>query len=76
MNSTYYIQECPTCGRSLRIRVSYLGRRVACQHCGGEFGACDPASAAYPPNGSGISLLERAQELIAEVESSKQGVEV
>jgi hypothetical protein len=62
--SVYYVQECPTCGRSLRIRVAYLGRRVVCQHCHGRFQACDPASPQYPPHDSGIFLLKRAEELL------------
>ncbi len=61
---TYYVQECPTCGRSLQIRVEYLGKRVACQHCAAKFEACDPSSVNYPPMASGISLLARADELI------------
>lgn len=64
----YYMQECPTCGRNLRIRVEYLGRHVVCQHCNAEFTACDPASAAYPPTDSGIALLRRADELLASVD--------
>src|SRR6185295_14434910 len=39
--SAYYIQECPTCGRSLQIRVEYLGRQVVCQHCRAQFLATD-----------------------------------
>ena len=42
-NPTYYVQECPTCGRRLQIRVEYLGRRVVCQHCQGSLIAADPA---------------------------------
>jgi DNA-directed RNA polymerase subunit RPC12/RpoP len=62
--ATYYVQECPTCGRNLQIRVEYLGKRVACQHCSARFEACDPSSAAYPPTESSLSLLARADELI------------
>jgi DNA-directed RNA polymerase subunit RPC12/RpoP len=62
--ATYYVQECPTCGRNLQVRVEYLGKRVACQHCGARFLACDPASASYPPHESSLSLLARADELI------------
>ena len=62
--STYFVQECPTCGRSLQVRVEYLGRHVVCQHCHGQFEACDPASAAYPPAKSGINILRRADELL------------
>ena len=66
--SIYYLQECPTCGRNLRIRVEYLGRKVICQHCNAQFEACDPASATYPPEESGIAILQRADELLATVE--------
>jgi hypothetical protein len=63
-SATYFVQECPTCGRNLQVRVEYLGKRVACQHCSARFQACDPASQAYPPEDSSLSLLERAEELI------------
>jgi ribosomal protein L37AE/L43A len=35
----YFIQECPTCGRRLQVRVIYLGKRVACHHCGAQVAA-------------------------------------
>ena len=63
--STYFVQECPTCGRSLQIRVEYLGKEVACQHCHARFESCEPGSATYPPSKSGLSLLRRADELLA-----------
>jgi hypothetical protein len=66
---TYFHQECPTCGRTLQVRVEYLGRQVACQHCGAQFEACDPDSALYPPSESGIALLRRAEELLDAAES-------
>ncbi len=62
--STYFVQECPTCGRSLQVRVEYLGRQVVCQHCRGRLEACDPASATHPPSKSGLNLLRRADELL------------
>ena len=62
--SAYFFQECPTCGRTLQVRVEYLGKRVVCQHCHGNFEACDPESAAYPPSESGLALLRRADELL------------
>ena len=58
--STYFVQECPTCGRSLRIRVEYLGKRVVCQHCHGSLVGRDREAPAHP----GFNLLERATELI------------
>ncbi|HMO84301.1 MAG TPA: response regulator [Lacipirellulaceae bacterium] len=62
--TVYFVQECPTCGRNLQVRVEYMGKRVACQHCGARFQACDPKSQAYPPDDSSLSLLHRADELI------------
>ena len=67
--STYYVQECPTCGRNLQVRVKYLGKQVVCQHCGAQFEACEPSSAAYPPAESSLSLLERAEELLESTSS-------
>lgn len=63
--ATYYVQECPTCGRRLRVRVEYLGRTVACQHCSGHFLAQDPSSGAPAPSDSGIYMLQRADQLLA-----------
>jgi hypothetical protein len=62
---TYYVQECPTCGRRLQIRVEYLGRRLICQHCQGSLIAADPAMRGDRAN----QLLKRADELLAAVPS-------
>lgn len=43
-NSTYFYQECPTCGRLLEIRVTHLGRKVVCEHCRANLVATDPAA--------------------------------
>ncbi|HEV2971508.1 MAG TPA: hypothetical protein VGY55_16145 [Pirellulales bacterium] len=67
-NPLFFVQECPTCGRSLYIRVAYLGRRVVCQHCNGHLEACDPASAAYPPCDSSAAILKRADELLETID--------
>ncbi|MBW3600972.1 MAG: transposase [Planctomycetes bacterium] len=64
-HTTFYVQECPTCGRRLQIRVAYLGRRLFCQHCGGPFSACDPSSGPAPLDPSPAHLLERAEQLLA-----------
>ena len=61
---TYFVQECPTCGRRLEVRLVYLGKRVACQHCGAQFAACDPQSPEYPPLDSGLTMLTRADQLL------------
>lgn len=62
--ATYFIQECPTCGRRLQIRVEYLGKLVACQHCRGQFEASDPAAHTWHASDSSI-LMARADELLA-----------
>jgi hypothetical protein len=62
--STYYVQECPTCGRNLQIRVEYLGKVVECQHCHARFEACEPGSMECSAVDSGLSLLERAEQLL------------
>jgi len=65
-NSIYFVQECPTCGRSLQIRVEYLGRRLICEHCRGRFVARDPASA---PLDHTDDLLSRADALLQSLDS-------
>lgn len=72
--NTYFVQECPTCGRNLQVRVEYLGKPVICQHCGAQFQACEPGSADYPPSGSGLSLLQRAEQLLETASNSGIGV--
>jgi hypothetical protein len=65
--ATYFVQECPTCGRRLQIRVDYLGKRVICQHCKGHLEAMDPAAQKRRPSDSSI-LMARADELLASTE--------
>ena len=72
-NSIYFIQECPTCGRNLQVRVEYLGKMVVCQHCGAKFEACDPSSDNYPPTESSLSLLDRAEELLETASTGRAG---
>lgn len=64
----FYVQECPTCGRHLQVRVEYLGKVVACRHCGARFEACDPASQPEPPADSGLGLLRRADEILSSID--------
>jgi RNase P subunit RPR2 len=63
-NATFFVQECPTCGRRLQIRVEHLGRRVVCQHCQGTLMAMDPASVRGDYVDHGSALLRRADELL------------
>ena len=74
-NPIYFVQECPTCGRNLQVRVEYLGKKVICQHCAAKFEACDPASGEYPPMESSLSLLERAEELLETASASGIGLQ-
>ena len=67
-SATYFVQDCPICGRRLQIRVAYLGRDVLCRHCQGEFEACDPESGVAPASLSGLALIRRADELLAEAD--------
>jgi hypothetical protein len=66
-NPTYFLQECPTCGRRLQIRVEYLGRKVVCQHCQGHFIAADSANFRCDGVESGHNLLRRADELLESI---------
>lgn len=59
---TYFVQECPTCGRCLHVRVEYLGKRVTCQHCRGRFLASDVQGT--PSLSDSSLLLRRADELL------------
>ena len=61
-NATYFVQECPTCGRSLEIRIEYLGKKVMCQHFQGKLLASDRKQA-MDLSESGI-LMARAEELL------------
>lgn len=73
--STFFVQECPTCGRTVHVRVEHLGKRVVCKHCQARFEACDPASGVGPPPGSGVALLRRAEELLLQAADSRRVLE-
>ena len=63
-HTTYFVQECPTCGRALQIRVEYLGKSLGCPHCSGEFKAQDPSVSP----GAADGLIRRAEELLSSVD--------
>lgn len=68
-HATYFVQDCPTCGRRLQVRVSFLGKPIVCPHCCGRFDACDPDnSVAQPAASSSNALLQRVDELLASSE--------
>lgn len=63
--STYFVQECPTCGRSAEIRVEYLGKQLVCQHCHGSFVAADPETSHQEIASTRSAIMRRAEELLA-----------
>ena len=72
--ATYFSQPCPTCGRTLQIRVQYLGRDLQCHHCSGKFLAYDPADGGPPPSNSGLDLLARAELLLDQTSAHQEWV--
>lgn len=68
--ATFFLRECPTCGRRLQIRVEYLGRTVRCKHCEALFEADDP-SRPRPIPGPNASLIDRANQLLDSYEATR-----
>jgi len=66
--ATFFLRECPTCGRRLQIRIRYLGRTVRCTHCNSSFTAYDPMLGA-PPSDPQSDLMQRADQLLSQQES-------
>ncbi len=62
-------QECPVCGRPVRVRDELVGHWVSCEHCSGTFVALEfiPRSGRYQNrvalNQSDL-LLRRADQLL------------
>ena len=67
--STYYVQECPTCGRNLQVRVEYLGRLIVCQHCEARFEARHSDGENADSAISSSSLMKRVDAMITASES-------
>jgi hypothetical protein len=63
MVRTEFYQECPVCGRPLRVRIAYLGRRMKCGHCGGRFVA---AAASEEKPAPSEELMARAEQLLTQ----------
>jgi len=62
----HIVEECPVCGRPVAICRAYLGRRVVCQHCGGEFVATEDGDRAPEWMEKCDRLLEAADRMLAE----------
>ena len=59
-----YLQECPVCGRPLEVRTEYVGRRVQCQHCRGQWIARHPDRRGDATAHGGNRLLRQAEWLL------------
>ena len=64
IHAMFFVQQCPTCGRRLRVCVEYLGKTIQCRHCRGRLVARDPDSV---PSGADPerTLMQRVDELLA-----------
>jgi len=71
--TAFFIQECPTCGRTLQVRVTYLGKMVACKHCHAQFNASDPDSHPIASHdNSDVVLLDRVDALLASADEMRR----
>src|SRR5438128_1714265 len=61
--TTIFYQECPICGRSLRVPAKYFGRLMSCSHCQGEFLAGKEELPQAPPSPDAV-LNASVSELI------------
>ncbi len=67
--TTFFQQECPVCGRPLRILVEHLGQKVNCSHCCCEFACRDPSQNRHDGGEAHRSTLDRAERLLALLDS-------
>ena len=63
--ATYFVQDCPVCGRCLQVRLELWGKSVACRHCQGVFVACDPSTSSRRMPDSREAIMDRANELLS-----------
>ena len=68
--ATFFLRECPICGRRLQIRVEYLGRTVRCNHCEARFEAAETPQTGRSVD-TDVSLLDRANRLLEALESTR-----
>lgn len=61
--ATFFVQQCPTCGRRLRVCVEYLGKRIQCRHCRATLVARDPENEPSWVD-SQSPLMRRVDELL------------
>ena len=63
MQTTFFVKECPTCGRKLQVRIEYLGREMMCNHCGGDFIADDISNKTQRAS-TNESMITRIDDLL------------
>ena len=61
--TTFFVKECPTCGRKLQVRIEYLGREMMCNHCGGDFIA-DEGASPQPQQDAADPIIARVDALL------------
>lgn len=71
-STVYFVQNCPACGRSLQVRIAYLGKGIECQHCKAEFVASQQQEEQVAASESGLALLDRADELLKAAQEYKR----
>jgi len=67
-SAIWFHSQCKVCGRRLLIRLSLLGHRVGCPHCGHCFTAMEPRS--DTTDSSPETVLDRANRLLARLEAA------
>lgn len=69
-NSSYFVQDCPTCGRVLHVQVTFLGKSVVCAHCRGDFVATDSSNCLDIEPAA--CLMNRAEQLLSLQETTAE----
>ena len=68
----HFIQQCPTCGRRVQVRLEYLGKRLACEHCHGVFVAtAEHGGLESDPTLSRVNQLLESVDAIRAEESAR-----
>ena len=65
MQTTFFVKECPTCGRKLQVRIEYLGREMMCNHCGGDFVADDNSDKTESTT-TNATIITRIDDLLSD----------
>lgn len=69
--NAFFSQECPACGRQVRVRFEHLDRQIGCRHCGCQLTASDGVSPEATPSATD-AMMQRANQLLARYDCSGQ----